>query len=320
MKLGPLGAAVSLALLLSPLAALADANRPFRLTAARAVLIDPSGKILFAKDVDESHPPASLVKMMTLYLALEDIEAGRASMDDLVTITPHAAQTPRYRMGLRVGDKVPFRTLLDGVGIASANDAATAVAEHLGRGIEEVFVDRMNAKAKELGLTQTQFANPHGLPAATQRSTARDMATLISRLVTDHPGSRDILGGQSFDYHNRTYTRHIPLFRDPGGVEALKTGFTREAGYNLAVTSFKSGQQFLMIVLGAKTRGQSFRDAQRMLHYGYVEAGLEKDSSGKPVEPQIKKASVSSSKAAKKKPVRARAKTTTPAARPVSAP
>jgi len=212
-------------------------------------------------------------------------------------------------MGLKAGERVPLRVLLDGVGIASANDAATAVAEHLGDGSEAAFVERMNAKAKELGLTHTRFANPHGLPAATQRSTARDMASLIARLVTDHPSSRTILGAQSFDHHGRTYTRNIPLFRDPGGVEALKTGFTREAGYNLAVTAWRAGQQFLMIVLGAKTRRQSFVEAQRMFHYGFVEAGLEKDEPRRSTRPQIKNASDSSGKSAKRKPVRARIRT-----------
>ena len=292
-------ALVSFAILLSPLPSLAD-NRPLPLTASRAVLLDPTGKVIFAKDADEAHAPASLVKMMTLYLALEDVESGRAHLDDMVTITQHAAQTPRYRMGLKTGERVPLRILLDGVGIASANDAATAVAEHLGGGNESAFVERMNEKAQALGLTHTRFANPHGLPAAAQRSTARDLATLIARLVTDHPSSRAILGAQSFEHNHRTYTRHIPLFRDPGGVEALKTGFTREAGYNLAVTAWKAGQQFLMIVLGAKTRGQSFRDAQKMLHYGFVETGLEKDA------PQVKRAVSAPAKSPVRKPVRAR--------------
>jgi D-alanyl-D-alanine carboxypeptidase len=261
--------------LIAPLSALAQNTRPLIVSAGRVLLLDPSGKILFAKDADESHAPASLVKMMTLYLAMEDIEAGRAHWDELAIVSQHAATTPRYRMGLRPGEQVPLRVLLDGVGIASANDAATAVAEHLADGDEYTFVVRMNAKAEELGLVHTRFANPHGLPDPYQRSTARDLAELISRLVHDYPASRAILGGQSFVHRGRTYTRRIPLFDDPGGVEALKTGFTREAGYNLAVTTWKAGQQFLMIVLGAPTRGLSFRDARKVLHYGFVEAGLE---------------------------------------------
>ena len=96
------------------------------------------------------------------------------------------------------------------------------------------------------------------------------------------PASRPLLGGQTFVYRGRVYARHIPLFNDPGGVQALKTGFTNEAGYNLAVAAWRGGQQFLMIVLGARTRAQSFLEARRLLHYGFVETGLEPEAIGKP--------------------------------------
>ena len=260
----------------SPVPAFSQNGRPLSVSAESVLLVDPEGRIIYAKNPDEAHAPASLVKMMTLYLALDDIEAGRAGWDDLVTITRRATATARYRMGLRAGEHVTLRVLLEGVGIASANDAAAAVAEHLA-GDEDVFVARMNAKAAELGLTQTRFANPHGLPDPAQRSTARDLAELILRLLRDHPSSRTILGGQTFIYRGRVYARRIPLFNDPGGVEALKTGYTHEAGFNLAVAAWRAGQQFLMIVLGSHTRGLSFRDAKKLLRYGFVEAGLEDD-------------------------------------------
>lgn len=271
-------ALVALALVaLVPAPALAQNGRPPSLSAESVLLIDPKGRVLYAKNPDESHAPASLTKMMTLYLALEDIELGRAQWDELVTVSRRATQTARYRMGLRVGEQATLRVLLEGVGIASANDAATAVAEHLSNGNEDTFVARMNGKAPELGLTQTRFVNPHGLPDPMQRSTATDMATLISRLLRDYPASRTILGGQTFVYRGRVYARRIPLFNDPGGVQALKTGYTHEAGYNLAVAAWRGGQQFLMIVLGAQTRGLSFLDAKKVLRYGFVEAGLASD-------------------------------------------
>jgi D-alanyl-D-alanine carboxypeptidase (penicillin-binding protein 5/6) len=249
-------------------------QRPPVFNSEVVLLLDPDGRIVFEKNAASEHAPASLVKLMSLYLALEDIEAGRTSLDELVTISHHAAQTDRYRMGLREGDRVPLRTVLEGVGIASANDAATALAEHLG-GDEQTFVGRMNAKAAALGLTGTRFANPHGLPHPLQRSNARDLAVLTSRLLSDYPMSRTILGGQTFVYRGRVYARNIPLFRDPGGVQALKTGFTNEAGYNLSVSAWRGGKQFLMIVMGARTRALSFLDAKRLLQYGFAEAGLE---------------------------------------------
>ncbi|MBM4441688.1 MAG: D-alanyl-D-alanine carboxypeptidase [Candidatus Rokubacteria bacterium] len=266
---------LAVALLGPDVAAAQNGRPPNGLTAEAFILLDPVGKPVFAKNADEDHAPASLVKMMSLYLAYEDIERGRADLEDLVYISRNAVLTPRYRMGLRLGDEVPLRIVMEGVAIASANDAATALAEHLGGGDEGVFVARMNAKGRELGLTHTRFANAHGLPDPIQRTNARDMATLIGRLLTDHPDSRTMLGGQTFVYAGRMYARHISLFRDPGGVQALKTGFTREAGYNLAVSAWRNGQQFLMIVLGASSRQNSFLDAKKLLRHGFVEAGLD---------------------------------------------
>ena len=246
------------------------------------MLLDPEGRTLFAKNPDEERAPASLVKLMTLYLAFQDIEAGRADLDELVPVSRYAALTPRARMGLRAGESVPLHVLLEGVAIASANDAATALAERLA-GDEWSFVGRMNAKAQELELHSTRFANPHGLPDPAQRSNARDLAQLIARLLRDHPASRPMLGGQTFVYRGRVYARHIPLFNDPLGVQALKTGFTHEAGYNLAVSAWRDGQQFVMIVLGSRSRTLSFLDAKKILKYGFVEAGLEPGPEPRPV-------------------------------------
>jgi D-alanyl-D-alanine carboxypeptidase len=138
------------------------------------------------------------------------------------------------------------------------------VAERLA-GDEEVFVGRMNAEAERMGLTRTVFANPHGLPDPREHTTARDMAVLAQRLLRDFPESRELLGETEFPWRGRVFRRRIPLFRDPGGVTALKTGFTLEAGYNLAVAAARAGHRLLCIVLGAETRGLSFMDAGRLL-------------------------------------------------------
>ena len=267
--------------LVVPAPVLAQNARPPVLSAESVLLLDPDGRVLFAKNAEVERAPASLVKLMTLYLGFEDLDVGRVLLDEPVTITHYAAATPHYRMGLRAGEHVPFRVLLEGVAIASANDAATAVAERLG-GEETSFVARMNTKAAELGLTDTRFSNPHGLPDPHQRSTARDLAALTGRLLRDHPDARTMLGGQTFVYNGRVYARHIPLFNDPGGVQALKTGFTREAGYNLSVSAWRDGQQFLMIVLGARTRALSFLDGKKLLRYGFVESGLEPPTEPRP--------------------------------------
>ena len=258
----------------APAQTISPNSRPLALSAESVLLLDTQGRVLYAKKPAEDHAPASLVKLMTLYLACEALDAGRAQWEDPVLVSHRASVTPRYRMGLKRGESVPLRTLLEGVAIASANDAATAVAEHLG-GTEEAFVAAMNAKAEELGLTRTHFANAHGLPDPAQRSTAEDLARLTQRLLDDYPSSRPLLGGATFVYRGRVYSRRIPLFQDPGGVQALKTGFTREAGYNLAISAWKSEQHFVLIVLGSQTRSLSFRDAKTVLRYGFYETGLE---------------------------------------------
>jgi D-alanyl-D-alanine carboxypeptidase len=274
-------ALAALAAVFSPVTALAESvrapapnGRAIALSAEAALVVDPEGRVLFAKNADDERAPASLVKLMTLYLAYEDLDRGKADLEEPVQISHYAALTPRYRMGLRAGEWVRLRVLLEGVAIASANDAATALAERLA-GDEPTFVERMNAKARELGLADTRYANAHGLPDPSQHSNARDLAVLTIRLLSDYPASRTMLGGQTFVYAGRVYARHIPLFNDPGGVQALKTGFTREAGYNLAVSAWRGGQQFVMIVLGARTRAQSFLDAKRLLHHAFVETGIE---------------------------------------------
>jgi D-alanyl-D-alanine carboxypeptidase len=266
---------------LAPLTALAQNGRPPGLAAEAVLLLDPDGRTIYAKNPELEHAPASLVKLMTLYLAFEDLESERVRYEDIVTISRSAAFTPRYRMGLRSNEQVPLRVLLEGVAIASANDAATALAEYLA-GDTAAFVERMNEKGRELGLSGTRFANPHGLPDPLQRSNARDLALLTSRLLGDYPMSRTLLGGQTFIYRGRVYARHIPLFNDPGGVQALKTGYTHEAGYNLAVSAWREGHQFLMILLGARTRTRSFVDAKRLLRFGFTEVGIEMPEEPRP--------------------------------------
>ena len=261
------------------------------LTAESVLLLDPHGNVLFSKNPEGGHAPASLVKLMTLYLAFETLDAELVRWDDQVEVSAHAARTAPHRLGLRAGEKVPFGVLLQGVAIASANDAATAVAEHLG-GSEEAFVARMNEKAQELGLTQTHFANPHGLPAASQRSTARDLAHLTDRLLEEFPGSRSLLAGKSFVYRGRVYQRNIMLDRNPDGIQAVKTGYTQAAGYNLAVAAYRSGQRLLCILLGSETRRLSFLEAGRLIQYGFTQNGFPEERPAAPKKRVRPKASL----------------------------
>jgi D-alanyl-D-alanine carboxypeptidase len=267
---GALAVLAAVLALLGPGIAWGQSRSP-AVTAEAGLLLDlATGQVLYAKNSDETRAPASLVKMMTLYLAYEDLRSGKVRLGDPVVVSGSAVQTPRYRMGLLAGQVVPFEVLLAGVAVASANDAATAVAEYLA-GSEQLFVERMNAEAERMSLVHTRFANPHGLPDPRQRTTAQDMALLAQTLLRDFPESRDVLGETQFAWRGRIYQRRIPLFRDPGGVTALKTGYTLEAGYNLAVAAGKAGSRLLCIILGAETRGLSFLDANRLLKFGFGE-------------------------------------------------
>jgi D-alanyl-D-alanine carboxypeptidase len=260
--------------LFAPTAGLAANAATPTVNAEAVLLVDAEGRTLYAKNAEHERAPASLVKLMTLYLAFSALESRRADPDETVTVSALAAATPRSGLGLRAGNQVPLRLLLEGVAIASANDAATALAEHL-TGTEAAFVTLMNDTAREMGLTATRFTNPHGLPDPEQRSNARDMATLTLRLLHQHPAARPLLGGQTFIFRGHVYARHIPLFRDPLGVQALKTGFTHEAGYNLAAAAWREGQQFVMVVMGCRSRAHSFLDAKRVLRFGFVETGID---------------------------------------------
>jgi D-alanyl-D-alanine carboxypeptidase len=219
--------AISLAIVLAaaPVPAASPNGQALSLSAASVLLLDADGKVVFAKNPADDHAPASLTKLMTLYLAYEDLEAGKVEWEEPVGVSRRAAETARYRMGLRAGETVPFSILMEGVAIAS--------------------------------------------------TTAQDMATLIGHLVSDYPASRTVLGGKTFVFRGRVYQRRIPLFDDPGGVQALKTGFTNEAGYNLAIAAWRAGQRFLLIVLGSHTRSLSFRDARKVLQYGFIANGLD---------------------------------------------
>jgi D-alanyl-D-alanine carboxypeptidase len=266
-------AAASIALPASSASAQARAVATTPRVSAEAVLLLDlgTGKVLYEKNPEENRAPASLVKLMTLYVTYSAVRSGRVALSDPVVVSPNAMRTARFRMGLVAGQVVALDTLLAAVAIASANDAATAVAEHVA-GTEEAFVQRMNDEAERMGLTQTVFVNPHGLPdprGRLQRTTARDMAVLAEHLLQDFPESRQLLGETEFAWRGRLFRRRIPLFRDPGGVTALKTGFTLEAGYNIAVAAARTGQRLLCVVLGAETRGLSFVDARRLLKFGF---------------------------------------------------
>ncbi len=266
-------AALLLALAAGPAAAAVPDPESFR--AAAAVLVDAeSGTVLFAKEPHRPWPPASMAKMMLVLIVLEQVAAGTRRLDEPVQVSERAEGTGGSAVRLKRGEVYPLADLLQAVTIASANDAAVAVAEHVGRSVEG-FVDLMNARAEALGMKATRFATPHGLPAARSRardvSSAMDMARLAAALVR-HPlalrwaSTRDA----GFRQGKVTLRNQNPLLGTFAGADGLKTGHLREAGYNLAATAERAGLRLVAVVMGAPTEWNRSTEAARLLTWGFT--------------------------------------------------
>lgn len=211
-----------------------------------SIIVDTASlDILHARQIDVPRHPASLTKIMTLYLVFEAIDQGRLSLDTEVIVSEHAARTPPVSMGLRAGERVQIDTLIQAVAVRSSNDAATVLAEAV-YGNEAVFVGQMNERAKALGLQRTQFRNPHGLPNSDQVTTARDMAKLAIATLQRFPHHYHYFGQTHF--RNRKNTNALLTQRDD--VDGFKTGYTRDSGYNLAVSAVRGDKRIVAIVLG----------------------------------------------------------------------
>ena len=237
--------------------------------AQSAVLMDAlSGQILYEKDPQLRIPPASFGKVLTLYLAFDAIRDGHLKMDELVTISEKAWRAQGSKMFIKVGERVKVEDLLKGIAISSGNDACIAVAEHLA-GSEEVFVSKMNEKASLLGMKDSQFKNSHGMPAEGQYTAAMDMAILARRYIQDHPEALSYHSTTEFEYNKiRQYNRNTLLQRNIG-VDGLKTGHLRDAGYHLAATAKRDNQRMIAIVMGCDKMRKRAQEAHALLEYGF---------------------------------------------------
>ena len=240
--------------------------------AASAILIEVStGKILYSKDKDAKRSPASMTKIMTLLLAMEQIEKGNIKLDDMVRISKNAASMGGTQIFVEEGSSVKVETLLKGIGIASANDAAVAMAEYIG-GTEENFVKMMNDKAKELGCKNTNFKNPHGLDEEGHYTTAYDLS-LIARELVKYPLALKITSTYE-DYievsgENHWLVNTNTLVRFYSGIDGLKTGYTDNAKYCLTATMEKKNMRLLSIVMGESEKEKRNEDTISMMEYGF---------------------------------------------------
>ena len=217
-----------------------------------AVLFNAStGQVIFSRNPNTQVPPASLTKILSMYVAEDAIRARKINPNTLVTVSPRAAAAGGSRMGLRAYDRVPLDDLLHGMAVSSGNDASIAVAEFIG-GSERKFVQMMNKKARSLGMTRSTFVNANGLPAPGQYTTARDMLLLARAYLAAYPGNLQKHHNQIFNSYKGNMTANAnPLLRSFHGADGLKTGFVSAAGYNLIATARRDGQRIIGVVLGA---------------------------------------------------------------------
>ncbi|MGR3438892.1 D-alanyl-D-alanine carboxypeptidase family protein [Salipiger abyssi] len=231
-----------------------------------------TGQVYAAENADARRHPASLTKMMTLYLAFAAVERGRLAMEDVVRISARAALEPGSRLGLRAGERVTLRDLITATAVRSANDAATALAEAVA-GSETAFVTRMNDAARRMGLRNTRFRNAHGLTAEGHYSTARDMSLLGRQLALDFPQFFELFRQRKAQAAGReilhTNRRFLGAY---AGADGIKTGYTSAAGYNLTASARRSGKRLIVTVMGAGSSAERSARVSRLMDAGFAKA------------------------------------------------
>lgn len=227
-----------------------------------------SGRLLASHNIHELIEPASLVKMMTAYVAADELKAGHISLDDTVLVSEKAWRMPGSRMFIEVDTRVSVQELLKGVIIQSGNDASVALAEHIS-GSEQVFAQLMNQTAVRIGMQNTNFTNSTGMPDPDEITTAYDMAILAAALIRDHPEIYSWHAIKEYEYNNiRQQNRNSLLWRDDS-VDGVKTGHTEAAGYCLVASAKRNDMRLITVVAGTESSAARARLSQALLEYGF---------------------------------------------------
>jgi D-alanyl-D-alanine carboxypeptidase (penicillin-binding protein 5/6) len=239
--------------------------------AAKALLIADmdSGEVLYQEHGADENYPASLTKIMTLYLTFDALEAGRLTSDQNLIVSKRAANQPPTKLGLKPGDKITVETAIKALIIRSANDVATVLSENL-KGDESDFSETMTRVANEIGLKQTLFHNASGLPNEDHISSARDIALLSIAVYQHFPQYFHYFNSRSFKYNGQTYYTHNQILNTYAGANGMKTGYTNKARYNLAASAKRDGVQLLAITLGAANSKERLNITTRLLDYGFA--------------------------------------------------
>jgi D-alanyl-D-alanine carboxypeptidase len=235
-----------------------------------AMVIDArTGEVIYARNADTRLHPASLTKMMTLYIVFEAIRVGEITLDTKVSISKRAAAEPPSKLGLKPGQRIAIRYLIRAAAVKSANDAATALAEAIS-GSEAAFARRMNKTAKALGMTRTTFKNAHGLTEAGHRSTARDMTTLGRRLFLDYPQYYNLFSRQKANAGGKT-VRHTnrKFLASYKGADGIKTGYTQAAGFNLVASAQRGQKRIIATVFGGRSTATRNAKVAELLDLGF---------------------------------------------------
>nr|WP_298413330.1 D-alanyl-D-alanine carboxypeptidase [uncultured Halomonas sp.] len=240
---------------------------------ASIVLDVESGEVLSASNADAPRYPASLTKMMTLYLLFEAMEDNTLTLEDTFTVSSNAAAQPPSKLWVRPGDKVSIKDAILALVVRSANDVAVVVAEGLA-GSERAFAGQMTDKAHALGMTSTIFRNASGLPDDLQVTTAKDMAKLSLSLMQDFPQYYDYFSQTRFVYNGKTHTGHNNLLDSYAGADGLKTGYIRASGFNVATSAVRDDRRILTVVMGGFTAKSRDIHTADLLDRGFVRAGL----------------------------------------------
>lgn len=254
----------------------AETEGPFKLESKSAILVDArTGEILFEKNIHEKLPPASITKVMVLLIAMEDLDSGKIKLDDKVQVSANAERMGGSQVYLEAGEIQTVDDLLKAISLRSANDAAVALAEHISGSID-VFVQRMNDRAKELGMSNTHFKNATGLPDPEHLTTAYDIS-IMSRELLKYPKIHDWLTIYMTDIKvgkNKNVTQTLvntnKLIRDYQGANGLKTGLTNDAGHCLAASAKRGNLSLVSVILGASTSNSRFSESKKLLDFGFA--------------------------------------------------
>lgn len=246
------------------------AARPVAAAEERAwIVVDAaSGAVVQAHRADRRHYPASLTKMMTLYMVFDALASGALHLDEQMYVSPHAEEMPPTQLGLHAGERISVETAIKALVTKSANDAAVVIAEHLA-GTEWDFAMDMTATAKRLGLDDTKFRTASGLPHPYQVTTAQDMAVLARALIDDFPGYYKYFSLKRMRYQGRVYRNHNNLLGRYDGVDGIKTGYIDAAGYNLVASAKRDGRRLIAVALGGRSAAARDRRVANLLDAGF---------------------------------------------------